>query len=55
MLRSISISQTTFKIDALSDEECYRQFRFQKKDLPNIAPIIGWSASTGRKGTSVNN
>ena len=46
MLRSVNISHTKFNIDALSDEECYRQFRFQKKDLPNFASIIGWSSNT---------
>ena len=48
MLRSVNITHTTFNIDALGDEECYRQFRFQDKDLLNIASIIGWSGSTER-------
>ena len=48
MLRNVNASYATFNIDASRDEECYRQFQFLKKYLPNIGSIIVWSGCTER-------
>ena len=48
LTRTATVSETTFDVDSLSDEECFRQFRFLKKGLNIISSIIRWSGVTKR-------
>ena len=42
------ISDTNFCIDALSEEECCRQYRFMKSDVLKLNNIFCWTGSTQR-------
>lgn len=53
--RSHNISMTVFNLNAYSEEECYRNFRFRAKDIGKIVQLCGWnSGKTKRCGYVVD-
>ena len=49
--RCVQISMTMFNLNAFSEEECYRNFRFRAKDIGKIVTMCGWdSGKTKRCG-----
>ena len=39
--RCVQISMTIFNLNAFSEEECYRNFRFRAKDIGKIVTMCG--------------
>ena len=54
LTRSFLVTETTFDIETLSNEERYLQFRFLKTELPTISRIIEWGGVTERNGIKVH-
>jgi len=46
--RSIRVSFMIFNINRYSDENCFRDFRFTKTEIPMISDLIDWSGVTQR-------
>ena len=49
MKRAAVITSIEFEFEGLSEEECYRQYRFKKDDVRKIESFLVWEGGTARK------
>ena len=50
MVRTSTVMKTVFDFENISEEECYRQYRFKKADIKTTEELLGWEGVTKRNG-----